>query len=109
MTWSCPLLQAFWEQVLADVNQAAGTSIPLCPETMLLNVTADPSVGKYTNLFMAYSTYYARKEMMLSWKSRVLPTITTWRNTLNAVLTLYEITYIKGIVRVNSTRYGPHG
>lgn len=52
MTWSCPPLQEIWEQVLTDVNQAAGTSIPLCPETMLLNGTTDPNVAKYTKLFI---------------------------------------------------------
>lgn len=91
MTWSCPLLQGFWEKVLADVNQAAGNTIPLRPETRLLNVTIDPSVGKYTKLLIAYATYYARREILLRWTP---PTITTWRNTLNAVLPLYKITYI---------------
>lgn len=94
MTWSCPLLQGFWDQVLEDINQAAGTSLPQTPEIMLLNVLADPTVRKYTKLFIAYPTFFARREILLRWRSGAPPTATDWRNTLNTVLPLYKITYI---------------
>lgn len=79
---------------MEDINQTAGTSLPLAPEIMLLNILADPTVRKYAKLFIVYSTFYARREILLRWKNGAPPTATDWRNTLNAVLPLYKITYI---------------
>lgn len=68
MTWSCPHLQGFWNQVLDDINQTVGTSLPLAPEIMLLNILTDLTVRKYAKLFIVYSTFYARREILLRWK-----------------------------------------
>lgn len=87
---SAELLGTGW----GDVNQVAGTTLPLTSEVMLLNVLTDPMVRKYAKLFIIYSTYYARREILLKWKAEVPPTLTTWWNTLNNVLLLYKIMYI---------------
>lgn len=94
MTWSCPRLRGYWEQVLADVNQTVETTIPLCPRALLLNVLVDSGVGKYAKLFIAFATYYARREILLRWKLSEPPTVNAWRKTLNTVLPLYKITYV---------------
>lgn len=39
------------------------------------------------------SLFYARREIMMHWKSAEPPTLATWKKAVNSVLPLYKLTY----------------
>lgn len=93
MVWSCPKLHHFWRSVADTLERVCGIEIPLDPLTCLLSHLEDIAGDRYTKLFLTYSLFYARREILLKWKQKEAPTKETWLKAINNVLPLYRITY----------------
>lgn len=93
MVWSCPKLLPYWEAVAATLSKASGTQIPLNPLTLLLSLLDEVQGDRYIKLCMTFSLFYARREILLRWKSVEPPTCASWHLSINSVLPLYRLTY----------------
>lgn len=89
-----PLIQTFWQAVIADVNGVTGLSLDRDPLVFLLGITDNLVTTKHTKLFIFYMDYYASKTILSRWKLPDPPELSAWRALNNAVLPLYKITYL---------------
>lgn len=70
MVWSCPKIRPFWSSVADTLETVCGVEIPLDPLTLLLSHLEDIEGDRYTKLFLTYSLFYARREILLKWKQQ---------------------------------------
>lgn len=47
----------------------------------------------YTKLCITFSLFYARREIILHWKSAEHPTLNSWKKAVNSMLPLYKLAY----------------
>lgn len=93
MVWSSPKLQPYWVGVASTLSEISGAKVQMDPQLLLLSHMEDIEGDRYHKLCMTFSLYYARREMLLKWKSEEPPTHASWQSSVNSVLPLYRLTY----------------
>lgn len=93
MVGSCPKLQSYWEEVARTLSELSNAQIPLEPLVLLLSYLEEVEEERYVNLCITFSLIYARREIILKWKSVEPPTPDSWRKSVNSLLPLYRTTY----------------
>lgn len=93
MVWSCCKLRPYWEAVAMSLSDLFGTNVPLDPLVMLLGHLEEVEGDRYTKLCITFCLFCAIREILLRWKSVEPPTPASWRQSINAVLSLYRLTY----------------
>lgn len=93
MVWSCPLLRPYWEAVASTIGDICGTRIQLDPLTLLLSHFEEVEGDRYTKLCIAFSLFYARREILLRWKLAEQPMLDSWQLLVNSVLPFYRLAY----------------
>lgn len=72
MVWSCPKLhRPYWEAIVATLSNICGVRIPSDPLMLLLSHLEDIEGDRYSKLCLTFVLYYARREILLRWKSMV--------------------------------------
>lgn len=94
VVWACPKIREFWTEVVSVINSVASVVVPLDPTVLLLGVSDLVTKNTHTKLFIFYAAYYARKAILLKWKTPDPPTLAQWRSMIDAVLPLYKLTYM---------------
>lgn len=94
MFWTCPRLSRFWAEVGEAINIRLQMSIVLTPELALLGIQDEEQRPRYTKILISLLFFYAKKEILLKWTSPLPPTIRSWKNSVNAILPLYKLTYM---------------
>lgn len=47
-------------------------------------------MGHYVKLFIFYAFYYARSEILQKWRLPHIPTVSSWRATMDTALLMYK-------------------
>lgn len=90
MVWSCSKIWPYWEAVAETLSDISGLTITLI---LLLSHLKVVEGDRYAKLCLTFTLFYARREILIRWKSVEPPTRASWLQTVNAVLPLYRITY----------------
>lgn len=93
MVWACPKLGPYWEGVTGVLNDICETELSPDPMLLLLSYLGDVEGDRYTKLSITLMLFYARREIMLHWKSAEPPTLGSWKRAVDSVLPLYKLTY----------------
>lgn len=78
MVWACPKLGPYWEGVTGVLNDIWDLKLSLDPMLLLLSYMGDVEGDRYTKLSVTFLLFYARREIMLHWKSAEPPTVSSW-------------------------------
>lgn len=57
----------------------------------LLGSMEDVVATRHVKLFLFYALYYARRQILLSWKQPTQPTVNTWIAAVDSVFPLYKL------------------
>lgn len=61
LLWQCPMLQRLWKQIVDFLHDEMGSPVSLDPKRCLLGIFPDPSLDKYTKLFLHETLFSATK------------------------------------------------
>lgn len=92
MVWQCLANRLYWETVITDLNELFDWSLQLDPHLPLLGIMKDIVASRHKTLCLFFTLYYARREILLRWQPNP-PTFTGCVSAVNAVLSLYKLTY----------------
>ena len=93
MVWSCPMIQRYWGRVAGILGTVSQLHVPTDPLVLLLSHLEETQGDRYSKLFLTFSLFYARREILLKWRAAEPPTVEAWTQSINNVLPLYRITY----------------
>lgn len=93
MTWECPIIQAFWEEVHSFLNIRLGLPGICAPGNSLLGLTKGILPTKFERILYRLLMFYARKSILLNWKPPKQPSVSHWITLINADLTMYKLTF----------------
>lgn len=74
--------------MVRTLGELSDAQIPLDPLVLLLSYLEEVEGDRYVKLCITFSLFYARREMILKWKSVEPPTLDSWRKSVNSVLPL---------------------
>lgn len=94
VVWSCPVIQQFWSEVVDVINSVGNLHIQMNPIILLLGVCDNLISNTHKRLFVFYTSFYARKTILIKWKQPDPPTVSQWKALVNSTLPLYKLTYI---------------
>lgn len=91
--WGCPTIQNLWSEVTGCLSELLSIPVPLLPRVCLIGLVEEvvPSLAHRTLLNIGL--FYARKAILLRWKSSAAPTISFWKGLVNSAIPLYKATY----------------
>lgn len=65
----------YWEEGIRTLSDLSEVQIPLKPMLLLLSYLEEVECNRYTKLRITFSLFYARREILLKWKSPNPPTL----------------------------------
>lgn len=94
VVWSCPVVEGYWREVLSEINSIGELTVPFSPIPLLLGICDFLEAPQRKKLFVFYTSFYARKAILLQWNQTQPPTKKVWLSLVNAALPLYKLTYL---------------
>lgn len=84
--WKCKLVQTYWKDVYAEIQQVVKETIPCVPEVFLLGLTPDSDVQWTTRDTVQLMLAIARITLAASWKQKTVPHIHMWKKNFGSIL-----------------------
>ena len=92
--WGCPVVKDYWASVLACIVEVVKIPVPSSVEVCLLGLVDGLAPARAVRTLVSLLLFYARKALLLHWKSPLAPTILFWKGLVNKVTPLYKATYL---------------
>ena len=93
MFWSCPGVTAYWRELFSFFGDTLHFPVPLTPEAGLLGVLNDSVPTTHARTLLRIILFYARKLILLQWKSASAPDIQMLYRMVNKVLPIFKCIY----------------
>lgn len=77
--WRCSQVDSFWTGVAATILAVTTIQIPLQVEVCLLGLVTPLAHSRPVRTLLGILLYYARKVIVLQWKSPSAPSINLWK------------------------------
>lgn len=78
VVWTCPTIQEFWREVVAEINIIGDLSMVIDPRVLLLGIYNTVTPNTHKQLFIFYAAFYARKTILSKWKQAGLLRSDRW-------------------------------
>lgn len=92
--WDCPQIQEYWKEVTQFIHKLTTIPIPLTISVCLLGLVEQLTLATATRTLIGTLLFYARKAIVLKWKSANPPTLSSWETLINKIIPLYKATYL---------------
>ena len=92
--WDCPRVQPYWQGVVDCIRSVTSISIPITVEVCLLHLVEPLATTRAIRTLLILLFFYAKKRIILSWKSSSAPTVESWKVLVNKVIPFYKATYL---------------
>lgn len=96
--WDCPLIQAFWSEVMDMILQVTGIKLILDPKLCILGIfPINLNLNKANKSMIIFCMLQAKYTIAKSWKSTTKPSTSVWLAGLSDSLALEKLTFtLKG-------------
>lgn len=92
--WECPSIKAYWQAIASCIRSVTSASIPVSIEVCLLHLVEPLATTRAIRTLLTLLLFYAKKLIILSWKSSVSPTLESWKTLVNKAVPFYKTTYL---------------
>lgn len=89
--WEYPQIQNYWQEVIQFKSALTTIPVPLKVSICLLGLV---DFLAFARVMRTILLFYARKSIVLKWKSDRAPTLSFWKQLVNSVVPLYKATYL---------------
>ena len=83
MVWECPVVKNYWEKVMKLINLSSDRSLIDGPMLCILWHHDCTKAHKVTDRYADLALVLARRQITMSWKAPVGPSITRWKAELD--------------------------
>lgn len=92
--WDCPRIQYYWQEMTQFLHRLTTIPIPLMVSISRLALVDSLAFAKATLTLLGILQFFARKTIVLKWTSARPPTLSSWKQLVNAAIPLYKATYL---------------
>lgn len=75
----CPQVKPYWQAVASCIRSVTSISIPMTVEVCLLHLVEPLAATRAIRTLLTLLLFYAKKRIILSWKSSSAPTLESWK------------------------------
>lgn len=87
-------IQEFWAAVVQVIYLITPISVPQTVSLCLLGLVNHLAFTRASRTLLSLLVFYARKAVVLVWKSDRPPSLDCWKKLIDLVIPLYKITYL---------------
>lgn len=90
--WTCPKLQAYWSDILGEMEKILKMELELDPVSFLLGLPSSRIINAHQKKLFNILTFCARKNILLCWISDKAPGLFGWRKLIMEYIPLDFLT-----------------
>lgn len=94
--WYCPVIRFLWADVSRCIRSVMTIAEPLSIDVCMLGLVHLLATFRAMRTLIGLLLFYARKAILLKWKSPQAPTSDFWKSILNKTVPLYKFTFESG-------------